>query len=99
MIDAIANRCINEIPNDTESTSQVLQLPVTQDGLSSVAGDDGYRIALTICPLHDYAFSWLDKRFMFQVNTRKMMYYHNTLLCGEITLLRCKSLYAKYKSL
>ena len=31
MIDAIANRCINEVPNDTESLSPVLQLPIIQD--------------------------------------------------------------------
>jgi hypothetical protein len=31
MIDAIANRCINEVPNDTESLSPVLPLPIIQD--------------------------------------------------------------------
>src|ERR671919_2174818 len=31
MIDAIANRCINEVPNNTESLSPVLQLPIIQD--------------------------------------------------------------------
>src|ERR687891_746930 len=31
MMDAIANRCINEVPNDTESLSPVLQLPIIQD--------------------------------------------------------------------
>jgi DNA-binding CsgD family transcriptional regulator len=31
MIDAIANRCINEVPNDTKSLSPVLQLPIIQD--------------------------------------------------------------------
>ena len=28
MIDSIANRCINEMPNDTESLSPVLPLPI-----------------------------------------------------------------------
>ncbi|MGH9978777.1 MAG: hypothetical protein ACRD8Z_23530, partial [Nitrososphaeraceae archaeon] len=40
MIDSIANRCINEMPNDTESLSPVLPLPIIQDDLSSVAGND-----------------------------------------------------------
>ena len=31
MMRAIANRCINEVPNDTESLSPVLQLPIIQD--------------------------------------------------------------------
>ena len=31
MIDAIANHCINEVPNDTESLSPVLPLPIIQD--------------------------------------------------------------------
>jgi hypothetical protein len=31
MIDAIANRCINEVVNDTESLSPVLPLPIIQD--------------------------------------------------------------------
>src|ERR671918_601767 len=31
MIDAIANWCINEVPNDTESLSPVLPLPIIQD--------------------------------------------------------------------
>src|SRR5918994_1420074 len=31
MMDAITNRCINEVPNDTESLSPVLQLPIIQD--------------------------------------------------------------------
>src|ERR671918_1121504 len=31
MIDAIANRCINELPNDTEALSPVLPLPIIQD--------------------------------------------------------------------
>lgn len=40
MIDSIANRCINEMPNYTESLSPVLPLPIIQDDLSSVAGND-----------------------------------------------------------
>ena len=31
MIDAIANHCINEVPNDTKSLSPVLQLPIIQE--------------------------------------------------------------------
>jgi hypothetical protein len=31
IIDAIANRCINEVPNDTEPLSPVLPLPIIQD--------------------------------------------------------------------
>src|SRR5919106_5189049 len=31
MMDAIANRCIIEVPNDTKSLSPVLQLPIIQD--------------------------------------------------------------------
>src|ERR687892_800735 len=31
VMDAIANRCINEVPNDTKSLSPVLQLPIIQD--------------------------------------------------------------------
>ena len=31
IIDAIANHCINEVPNDTESLSPVLPLPIIQD--------------------------------------------------------------------
>jgi hypothetical protein len=33
IIDAITNNCINEIPNDTESLLQILQVPDIQDGL------------------------------------------------------------------
>jgi DNA polymerase III delta prime subunit len=36
IIDAITNNCINEIPKDTESLLQILQVPDVQDGLSSV---------------------------------------------------------------
>jgi hypothetical protein len=32
MIDAITNRCINGIPNDKESSSQILPLPIILDG-------------------------------------------------------------------
>ena len=31
IIDAIANHCINEVPNDTKSLSPVLQLPIIQE--------------------------------------------------------------------
>ena len=33
IIDAITNNCINEIPKDTESLLQILQIPDIQDGL------------------------------------------------------------------
>jgi hypothetical protein len=39
MADAITNSCINRMPNDTESASQILPLPIIQDGLSSTAGN------------------------------------------------------------
>lgn len=38
-MDAITNSCINGAPNDTQSSSQILQEPDKQDGLSSV-GDN-----------------------------------------------------------
>jgi hypothetical protein len=39
MVDAIANRRINGVPTNTESESQILQLPIIQDDLSSIAGN------------------------------------------------------------
>src|SRR5918995_1090573 len=37
MMDAITNRCINEVPNDAESLSPMLPLPIIQEDLSPVA--------------------------------------------------------------
>lgn len=38
IVDAITNNCINWMSHDTESSSQILQVPKTQVGLSSVGG-------------------------------------------------------------
>jgi hypothetical protein len=40
MMDAITNRCINEVPNDAESLSPMLPLPIIQEDLSPVAAND-----------------------------------------------------------
>lgn len=36
MVDAITNNCINEMPNDTESSSPISQVPDIHDSLTSV---------------------------------------------------------------
>src|SRR5918994_527256 len=40
LVDAVTNRCINWIPNDKHSSSQILPLPIIQDDLSPVTGND-----------------------------------------------------------
>jgi hypothetical protein len=35
LVDTVTNRCINWIPNDKESSSQILSLPIIQDGRSN----------------------------------------------------------------
>src|SRR5918994_7779556 len=40
LVYAVTNRCINWIPNDKESSSQILPLPIIQDDLSPVTRND-----------------------------------------------------------
>lgn len=40
MVDAVTNNFINGIPTNTESASQILPLPIIQDSLSSIAGNN-----------------------------------------------------------
>ncbi len=39
IVDAITNRCINEMPIDTKLSSEMLRVPDIQDGLSSIEGN------------------------------------------------------------